>query len=98
VPAEERDDRVDQVRSTPQDVAVQMFAVVVVSLVREYLTHPEEALELVQTRDALRALCHGELMSHLVAGSVALPAHTATLADEADREASFSVYKTNNPA
>jgi hypothetical protein len=37
-------------------------------------------------------------MSHLVAGSVAASARPAALADEADREASFSVYKTNNPA
>ena len=71
---------------------------VVVPLVCEYLSHPEEALELVQARHALRALRHRELMSHLVAGSVAASTSPATLAGEADREASFSVYKTNNPA
>ena len=71
---------------------------VVVPLVCEYLSYPEEALELTQTGHALRALRHGELMSHLIAGSVAASATPATLADEADREASFSVYETNNPA
>jgi hypothetical protein len=37
-------------------------------------------------------------MRHLPAGPVTGSALAAFLADEADREASFSVYKTNNPA
>ena len=79
-------------------IAVQVLAVVVVSLVDDNLTHPEEALELVQTGHALRTLRDGELMSHLIAGLVAFPTLSPTLADKTDREASFSVYKTNNPA
>ena len=71
---------------------------VVVPLVCEYLSHPEEALKLMRARHALRALRNRELMSHLVAGSVAASTSPATLAGEADREASFSVYKTNNTA
>jgi hypothetical protein len=43
---EERDDRVDQLRSPPNHVAVQVFPMVVVSLVCEDLTNPEEAREL----------------------------------------------------
>jgi hypothetical protein len=35
---------------------------------------------------------------HLIAGLVALPARPARLPDEADREASFSVYKADYPA
>jgi hypothetical protein len=52
----------------------------------------------MQARHALRALRDCGLVSHLTAGLVAAPTRSATLADEADREASFSVYKTNNPA
>ena len=37
-------------------------------------------------------------MEHLIAGLVASSARPVRLPDEADREASFSVYKTNNPA
>jgi hypothetical protein len=98
VPAEERDDRFDQIRPAPDHIAIQVLAVVVVSLVSEYLSHPEEARELVETRNALRSLRHGELVSHLIAGLVAASAWSTTLADETDREATFSVYKTNNPA
>jgi hypothetical protein len=95
---EERNDRADQVAPPAHHVAIQVLAVVVVSLISEYASHPKEALELVQAGDALRTLRHGELVSHLIAGPVAAPATPACLADEADREASFSVYKTNNPA
>jgi hypothetical protein len=94
----ERDDLSDQIRPPAHHIAIQVLAMVVVPLVREYLSHPEEALELVQTRCALRTLRHHKLVSHLIAGSVAAPASSATLADETDREATFSVYKTNNPA
>ena len=37
-------------------------------------------------------------MSHLIAGFVAFPARPIWLSDEADGEASLSVYKANNPA
>jgi hypothetical protein len=37
-------------------------------------------------------------MRDLPAGLVAVPGTPAGLANETDREASFSVYKTNNPA
>ncbi len=37
-------------------------------------------------------------MRHLVAGPVAFTAHPVLLPDEADGEATLSVYKTNNPA
>jgi hypothetical protein len=98
VRAEEGNDRFDQVRSPPHHIAIQVFTVIVVPLVREHLPHLEKALELLQAGHALRTLRHGELMSHLVAGPVADSATSPILANEADREASFSVYKTNNPA
>jgi hypothetical protein len=40
---------------------------------------------------------HHELVAHLVAGPVAVSAPSSTLVDEPDREATFSVCKTNNP-
>src|SRR5262249_29475509 len=43
-------------------------------------------------------ICHDELMRDLPAGLVGASTSSAALAHEADREASFSVYKTNNPA
>ncbi len=46
----------------------------------------------------MRPLRYGKLVGHLVAGLVAFAALPAGLPDEADGEASFPVYKTNNPA
>ena len=66
--------------------------------VRYDLAHTEELIEFVQTRDASRALRTHELMRHLPAGFVAGPTSSALLSDKADREASFSVYETDNPA
>ena len=80
----ERNDRRDQIRSAAHHIPIQVLAVVVVPLVSEYLPHPEEALEFVEARDALCALCHGKLVSHLVAGSVAASAASAWLAHKAD--------------
>src|SRR4051812_25068893 len=46
--------------------------------------------------DAVRELLELPLLR--VAGPVAASAHAPVLADESDGEASFSVYKTNNPS
>jgi hypothetical protein len=75
-----------------------MLTVIVISLVLEHLTDPEELTELVEARRAARPLCNHELMRDLPAGSVPASTPAAILANESDREASFSVYKTNNPA
>src|SRR5271165_1261587 len=48
-------------------------------------------------RNALGALRDGELVSHLIAGSVAFPPCPRWLPDKADGEAALSVYETNNP-
>jgi hypothetical protein len=75
-----------------------MLTVIVIPLVLEHLTDPEELTELVEARRAARPLCNHELMRDLPAGSVSASTPAAILANESDREASFSVYKTNNPA
>ena len=98
VVTKERNDRLDQIRPTPHHEAKQVLPVIVVALVAKHLTNPKERLELVQAGHALRALRHDKLMTYLVPSSAAGPAQSATLAHETNREASFSVYKTNNPA
>jgi hypothetical protein len=52
----------------------------------------------VEARRAARPLSDHELVRDLPAGSVSASTPAAVLANESDREASFSVYKTNNPA
>ena len=48
--------------------------------------------------NATRALRDHEVMRDLVSGSVTSSPRAAWLPHEADREASFSVYKTDHPA
>jgi len=74
-----------------------VLAVVVVAAISHHHAHPEELPELVKTRDARGALRHRELVGHLVSGSVAASACPVMLPDEPDREATFSVYKTDHP-
>ena len=95
---EERNDRLQQIDASSHDVAVQMLAVIVIPLVFEHLTDTEELAKLMKARCAARALRHHELMRDLPAGLVSASAPPTRLANETDREASFSVYKTNNPA
>ena len=95
---EERNDRVDQIRASPHNVAIQMLLVVVVSPIRDHASHAEEVHELLQAGHAFGALRNGELMSHLIAGLVAFSARPTWLSNERDGEATLSVYKTNNPA
>ena len=47
--------------------------------------------------DAPRALYHDEVVTDLVAGLVAFSVLSVRLPDEADGEATFSVYETSNP-
>src|SRR5437773_131382 len=95
---EERDDRLDQIRSPPHHVAVQVLPMVVLAPIRDDAAHAEESHELLQSRKALRALRDSKLVRHLIAGPVAFSPCPAWLPDKTDGEASLSVYKTNNPA
>lgn len=95
---EERDDHVEQVAASSHDEPVQVLTVVVVALVAKHLTDTEEPLELVQGSDVALALCYCELVTHLVAGDVALPRRPFGLTYEAHGEASFSLYETDDPA
>jgi hypothetical protein len=95
---EERNDRLDQVAPSTHHEPIQMLPVVVEPPVRDHASHTEEALELSQTHDALCALCHDELVSHLIPGLVALATRSRWLPNESNGEATLSVYKTDNPA
>ena len=70
---------------------------VVVPPIRDDLSDTEVREELVQRGDALSTLRYRELVRYLVSGPVARSTRAAYLPHETDREASFSVYKTNHP-
>ena len=93
----ERNDPFEQILSTTNDVAMKVLPVVVMPPVDIHLSRSEELAQLLQTRDAAGALCHHEVVRDLVSGRIAVSARPAWLPDESDREASFSVYKTDHP-
>src|SRR5262249_39182273 len=78
-------------------VAVKVLPVVVMPPVDIHLPHSEELAQLLETVSAARALRHDEVVRDLVSGLVASSPRTVWLPYEADREPSFSVYKTDHP-
>ncbi len=94
----ERDDPIDQILTSMNCVAVQVLPVLVMPPVDVHLSHSEELAQLLETLNAARVLRHDEVMRDLVSGRVAGSSRAAWLPHEADREASFSVYKTDHPA
>jgi hypothetical protein len=90
---EERNDLPKEVRPLPHDVPLDVLAMVVVAPVDQHLADPEEALELSEAASASLALHHGKLMRDLEAGSIAGSPAPRRLSDEADGEASLSVYE-----
>ena len=95
---EERDDRLNEIRATTHDIAIHMFPVVVIPPVWNDVADAELLTETFEARDAGGALRNRELVRHLETGPVASPPHAVRLPHEANREASFSVYKTDHPA
>jgi hypothetical protein len=71
--------------------------VVVVPAVSINLTDSEVVLEHAETFNAFRALCNCELMTHLIASSVAFATESLSLTDEVDGKTSFTVHKTAYP-
>jgi hypothetical protein len=94
---EERDDPLEQILPATNRVAVQVLPVVVRPPVDVHLPHSKELAQLLETPDATRALRHNEVVRDLVSGFVASSIRAIWLLHEPDREASFSVYKTNHP-
>jgi|SRR5687767_8147775 hypothetical protein len=77
---------------------MHVLSVVVVPCVDAHAADAEELPKLVEDVSATRALYNHEVVRHLIAGSVASSVLPVRLTDEADGEAAFSVYKTNNPS
>ena len=77
---------------------MHVFPVIVVPPVDVHLPYSEELADVVERRDASRALRNHEIVRDLVSGRVASSPRTVRLTHEADREASFSVYETDHPA
>ena len=71
---------------------------VVIPFIRDHTADTKELTQTFETRDARSALRDREFVRHLETGGVASSARTVWLPYEADREASFSVYKTDHPA
>ena len=80
----ERNDPLQQVIATTDDVAVEVFSVVVRPPIDVHPTYAEELAELVEAVDAACALCHHEVMRDLASNFVAASTHTVWLPHEAD--------------
>jgi hypothetical protein len=94
---EERNDHPKEILPPAHDVAIQVLLVVVMPTIDTDGTDPKEALHRLQHADTAGALDYDETVSHLISGLVAFSTLPAGLPNEADGEASLSVYKTNNP-
>ena len=95
---EEWNDHFQQIASAMNCVQVHVLAVIVVPCVHIHAPDAEELTKSVQYVDASRALHHREVVIDLIAGSVAFSVLSIRLPDEADGEATFSVYETSNPS
>jgi hypothetical protein len=95
---EERGDHVEKINPSTHGVSIQVLLVVVVPSVDVDGAHSEETPELLESSDASCTLHDHETVGHLEASLVPLPTHPIGLPNEADREASFSIYKTDDPA
>ena len=82
--SEERDDRLQQIATSPYGVAHHVLPMVVVPPVRDHIAYTEELTKRVETRDAGGALRDCELVRDLESGSIAASARTAVLPHEAD--------------
>jgi len=93
----ERNDGLHQFFPSSNTVPIQMFFVVVVSLVDIDIANTKELHEQVETIDARRALSHRKLMCHLEAGFVPSSIISMRLTNEVDRKTTFSVDVTGDP-
>jgi len=92
------DDRLKKITPPCHDELHKVFLVIVVSTIDVDATNPEELLKHVKTLGTFCTLCHHKLMCHLEASLVALSSSSIRPADKVDRKATFSVYKTSDPA
>ena len=95
---EEWDDHIQKIATAMNCVQVHVLAVIVVSRVHVHAADAEELTKIVKHADASSALHHNEVVIDLIAGSVASSIPSIRLPDEADGEATFSVYETSDPS
>jgi hypothetical protein len=98
VPLEEWYDSLQQVRSLSNHISVHHVPMVVGTVVWHNLPDSKESLQLMQAPNTPGSLRHHKLVLYLNAGLVAFASEAIMLPDRTQREASFSVHKTNNPA
>ena len=98
IASEEWDDHFQKIAAAMNCVQVHVLPMVVVPRVHVHATDAEELTKSVEDVDASRALHHREVVIDLIAGSVAFSVLSIRLSDEADGEASFSVYETSDPS
>jgi hypothetical protein len=94
----EGNDRLYQFHAPIHDVLTKVLAMVVVPPIDVQSTDSKESAEILETSAAALTLRHDKPVRHLISGSVTSAPCPVWLPDEADGEASFSVYKTENPA
>jgi hypothetical protein len=97
IPIKERNYGFHQFAPRSNAVPIQMFFVVVVSLIDIDIANTKERHEQVKTLDAWRALSHRELMCHLEASFVPSSMLSMRLTNKVDWKATFSVDVTGDP-
>src|SRR5438270_11919841 len=81
---EERNDRLQELRSSANEVLMEVFRVVVVPTVHVDPANPEELTELFEAARATSTLRYYKPVEDLKAGSVASSPHPAWLPNETD--------------
>ena len=81
---EERNHRLEQIATSPYDVAQHVLPMVVVPPVRGHISYAEELTETLEARDAGGALRDCEFVRDLESGPVAASARAVVLPREAD--------------
>jgi hypothetical protein len=95
---EERNDRLQQVVSSPDNVLTEVFTVIIVTPVDVDSACAEELQQLLEAVSTPLTLRNDESVEHLEASPVALSPRAAWLPHVADGEAPFPVYKAGHPA
>jgi hypothetical protein len=96
---EEGNDLLEQLVAALHNVLRHVLTVIVVARVRvDEAGAAEEVPKVFKAVPAAHALRHNEPVGDLIAELVGASAPSASLADEPDREASFSVYKPEDPS
>jgi len=97
VPLEEGNNRPKKITPFRNNELIQVFFVVVESMIAVDATYTEKLLHHVDTFDAFCALRHYKLMRHLESSFVTSAICSLRLSHDVDRKASLTVNETSNP-